>query len=74
MITCSVVFVVLLNMVSVVLVLDGSPSHDRPYDEVNATKNELVTTPATFRNSRMLYHVPCEETKGNVAENSQVLK
>lgn len=67
-------FVVLLNMVSVVLVLDGSPSHDRPYDDVNATKNELVTTPATFRNSRMLYHVPCGETKGNVAENSQVLK
>ena len=39
-------------------VVDGSPSHERPYDDVNATKNELVTTPATFRNSKMLYHMP----------------
>lgn len=56
--TCSVVLVALLNTSSVVLVDDGSPSHVRPYDDVNATKNELVTTPATFKNSKMLYHMP----------------
>ena len=56
--TCSVVLVALLNTSSVVLVDVGSPSHVRPYDDVNATKNELVTTPATFKNSKMLYHMP----------------
>jgi len=56
--TCSVVLVALLNTSSVVLVDVGSPSHVRPYDDVNATKNELVTTPATFKNSKMLYHIP----------------
>ena len=56
--TCSVVLVALLKTSWVVFVVDGSPSHVRPYDDVNATKNELVTTPATFRNSKMLYHMP----------------
>lgn len=55
---CSVVLVALLNTNWVVFVVDGSPSHVRPYDDVNATKNELVTTPATFKNSKMLYHMP----------------
>ena len=56
--TVSVVFEVLLNTSSVLLLVDGSPSHVRPYDDVKATKKEFVTTPATFRNSKMLYHIP----------------
>ena len=67
-------FVVLLNIGSVLLVVDGSPSHDRPYDDVNATKNELVTTPATFRNSKMLYHMPgVKTTRKYLGRNHQGL-
>ena len=69
--TCSVLLVVLLNTSSVVLVDVGSPSHVRPYDDVNATKNELVTTPATFRNSKMLYHIPeMKIIKDELSKNS----
>ena len=57
------VFVTLLNTVSVLLVVNISPSHERPYDDVKATRNELVTTPATFRNSKILYHIPEGQNK-----------
>ena len=57
------VFVTLLNTVSVLLVVSISPSQERPYDDVKATRNELVTTPATFRNSKILYHIPKSQNK-----------
>ena len=57
------VFVTLLNTVSVLLVVSISPSQERPYDDVKATRNELVTTPATFRNSKILYHIPESQNK-----------
>lgn len=57
------VFVTLLNTVSVLLVVSISPSQERPYDDVKATRNELVTTPATFRNSKILYHIPEGQNK-----------
>lgn len=62
-------FVVLLNMVLVVLVLDGLFFYDWLYDDVNVIKNELVIMLVMFRNFRMLYYVFCEEIKGNVVEN-----
>ena len=46
------------NTVWLVIVTCVSPSHLRPYCDVNAMRNAFVTTPTRFRNSKMAYHIP----------------
>jgi hypothetical protein len=49
-----------------------SPSQFRPYCDVNATRNELVTTPTTFKNSKIEYHMPGKDNYGNVEHMDDV--